>query len=526
MTRRHSLFAIVVLTGSTPLLAADGLVRTIDDQIAAKLSAEKVSPVARAIDTTLVRRLYLDLAGRIPSPRESRDFVESNDPNKLEQLVDRLMDSPEYHQQMAREFDVFVTKGNGSIRGYLEVAFRENYGWDRVFREIMLGNPEDETQELAYEFLKRRAGDTDQLTNDTASVFFGINVTCMKCHDHPLVEGWYQDHFYGMKSFFNRTFVNGDYVAERDNGLVEYEDVVGTKHQAKLMFLTGTVVEEPEPRELSKEDEKKQKEYFEKFKKDKKPAPMPKFSRRTQLVDLVLKQGQQDFFAKAIANRVWHQFIGHGLVMPLDQMHDGNPPSHPELLEALAKDLVDHDYDLRRLVRSIVLSDVYARSSQWTSDERPDAALFAVANVKPLTPTQYARSLALGSRDPREFDGELNADQIAEKSRNAAGTGNSNWFEQPGEAFAISADESLRVTNDPGFESSYLRGGLFNRLKEIADDAELVDLATRSILCRPATEEEKRILGDYLAARGDRREAGIQQVLWALLASTEARFNH
>ncbi len=525
MFRPATLLCLSLLAfGSLPANAADPLVKTIDEHVAKKLAAENVQPTPRAADTTLVRRLYLDLAGRIPSPREVRNFVESTDADKTEKLVDRLMASPEYHEQMAREFDVFMTQGNGSIRDYLQIAFRENYGWDRVFREIMLGDPEDETQKLAYEFLKRRASDADKLTNDTSAVFFGINVTCMKCHDHPLVEGWYQGHFYGMKSFFNRTFVNGDYVAERDHGRVEYEDVVGVKHQAQLMFLTGTVVEEPEAKERTKEDEKREKEFFEKLKKDKKPAPAPEFSRRSQLVDLVLEKGQNDFFAKSVANRVWHQFVGHGIVMPLDQMHAGNPPSHPELLDALAKDLAANDYDLRRLVRAIVLSDVYARSSQWTSDERPDAALFAVANVKPLTPTQYARSLALGTRDPNELEKD-DPNEVAERSRSAASAGNSNWFEQPGEAFAIGADEALRVTNDPGFEN-YLRGGLFNHLKKIEENGELVDAATRSVLCRPATDEEMKVLGSYLATRGDRREAAIQQVLWALLAGTEARFNH
>jgi hypothetical protein len=521
------LVALVPTVRGDELLPPDRpLAEAIDHYVAAGLQEEGVAPVPRADDATLVRRLYLDLAGRTPSPREARDFAESTAADKTAQLVDRLAASPEYVDQLAREFDVFMTNGDGSLREYLRTALRERYGWDDVFRDVLLADPDDDVEKLAYDFLKRRVADTDKLTNEVSVVFFGINVSCMKCHDHPLVAGWYQDHFFGMKSFFDRSFLNGDHLAERDRGIVEYQTVEGETRAAKLMFLTGTVVDEPEPPELSKDEQKALKDRLEKFKKEKKPLPKPDFSRREQLVKLVLDEGQSDYFAKAVVNRVWHLFLGHGLVMPLDQMHEGNPPSHPELLDWLARDLREHDWDLHRLVRGIVLSDVYARGSRWEGDIRPDPSLFAVANVRPLTPTQYARALSLAARDPEEFDGDLSPEQIAEKSKAAANAGNANWFQQPGEAFAIGADEALRITNDPNFENGYLKAGLFNRLKQIEEPGEIVDLATRSILGREPTADEREVLAQYLGQRDDRREAAIQQVMWALLASTEMRFNH
>ncbi len=104
-------------------------------------------------------------------------------------------------------------------------------------------------------------------------------------------------------------------------------------------------------------------------------------------------------------NRIWHRLFGQGLVMPLDQMHSANPPSHPELLAWLARDLADHGYDLKRLIRGLVLSRAYARGSRWEGSEPPRPSLFAVALVRPLTPMQLATSLRLATVDPASSPG-------------------------------------------------------------------------------------------------------------------------
>ena len=111
-----------------------------------------------------------------------------------------------------------------------------------------------------------------------------------------------------------------------------------------------------------------------------------------------LQPDQREFFARALVNRTWYRLFGYGLVMPLDQMHSENPPSHPELLAWLARDTAEHGYDLRRLIRGLVLSKAYARSSRWESEEdAPQARLFAVARLRPLTPMQLALSLRVAA---------------------------------------------------------------------------------------------------------------------------------
>ncbi len=138
-------------------------------------------------------------------------------------------------------------------------------------------------------------------------------------------------------------------------------------------------------------------------------------------MDIALEPGQRDFFARAIVNRVWYQLTGYGFVMPLDQMHSENPASHPELLHWLARDLVEHKYDLRRLVRGIVLSKTYARDSSWEGDKQPGAETFAVARARLLTPMQMATALKLATSDPEALTAGADFEKKLEAIERSAG---------------------------------------------------------------------------------------------------------
>src|SRR5262249_55950803 len=182
-----------------------------------------------------------------------------------------------------------------------------------------------------------------------------------------------------------------------------------------MMFLSGTRVEEPEAKEPTKAEQKEEKERLDRAKKEKVPPPRPDSSARAKLVEVALRPGDRDFFVKAIVNRVWNRLFGRGLVMPLDQMHSANPPSHPDLLDWLARDTIAHGYDLRRLTRGLVLSRAYARSSRWDGGEPPRPAQFAMAIVRPLTPTQLACSLRLATADPCTLPSSLEPDELEKR---------------------------------------------------------------------------------------------------------------
>lgn len=534
-----SLTAMALLTSSSllrgdELLPADKSIHeAVDHYIDAALKRDSITAAPQADDANVIRRLTLDLVGRIPTVAETKAFVESTDADKRVKLADRLMASPAFVRHQATEFDAMLMYGSrGSVREYLLKALTENRPWDRIYREIMLTDEADPNQKGAGDFVKLRVSDLDKLTNDVSVLFFGVNISCAQCHDHPKVNDWKQDHFFGMKAFFARTFDNGGFLAEREFATaVKFRTTDGKDKQAKMMFLTGKMIDTPEAAlEPSTEEQKQEKERLETAKKNKTPPPRPKFSARQQLVDLSLQPEQREFFARSIVNRVWHRLLGHGLVMPLDQMHSQNPPSHPELLDWLARDLADHNYDLRRLTRGLVLSQVYARSSRWTNGDPPKPQTFAVARVRPLTPMQLAASLRLATTDPGSFPETLKTEEFEKKIEGveAAARGLAGSIEQPRDDFQISVTEALLFSNGDRILKEFLgdTGGLIGRLKQLTEPKEIVDTAVRAVLSRPASEEETKLLTDYLKRRSDRPVEACRQMVWALLAGAEFRFNY
>ncbi|HEY7154082.1 MAG TPA: DUF1549 domain-containing protein [Gemmataceae bacterium] len=537
MRTLHLILSFIALLAAASLATADELLppsqpveQVVDHYLDALLKEEGIAPTGPADDANLIRRLTLDLAGRIPTVDETQAFVASASPNKRVELVERLMNTPAFVRHQATEFDTMLMNGTrGSVRPYLLTALAEGRSWDRIYGELMLPDEKDPKQKPAVEFLRQRVRDLDKLTAEVSSIFFGVNVSCARCHDHPLVHDWKQDHFFGMKSFFSRTYEAGGRLAERETGLVKFKTTKGVERQARLMFLTGKVIETDTLKETPGDSKAKKKRKD--AAKDTPPPAAPKFSARAELVKLSLEPEQRDFFARSIVNRVWHRLFGYGLVMPLDQMHSENPPSHPELLDWLARDMVEHNYDLRRLIRGLVLSRAYARDSRWTKGDAPRPQLFAVVRVRPLTPMQLAVSLRLAVADPKSLPASLKADEFDKRLQGleSSAGGFARLFEQPGDDFQVGVGEALLFSNNDRIRKELLADGgdrLLGRMKELKNGDEIIDLAVRTVLCRPPRDEERKLLGDYLKQRGDRPAEAHWQIVWALLTSAEFRFNY
>jgi len=526
------------LTAAIPCATADELLpsdrpiaEVVDHYIDAKLAVENTTPAPPADDAALVRRLTLDLAGRIPTVAEARWYVESTDPEKRAKLVDRLMRSPGFTRRQAAALEDMLMAGvRGSLDEYLRLAIAENRPWDDIFRDLIVGDETDPRRKGASRFLKARAQDTDRLTSDVSSLFFGVNVSCARCHDHPRVEDWKQDHYFGMKSFLDRTIEVGSFVGEREYGAVTFKTTAGEEKQAKFMFLTGRTVEVGGTEEPSKEAKREEKRRLDEAREHGK-VPRPSVSARSKLVEVALEPDQRAFFARSIVNRLWDRFFGSGLVMPLDQMHSANPPSHPELLAWLERDMITHQYDMSRLIRGLVTTRAYARDSRWASAESPDPSLFAVAAVRPLTPLQLGGSLWIATTDPDslpEFnptkdDHARHADDLANRGGSLASA-----LAQPGESYQISVSEALLLSNGDRLNELLGDGGdrLVGRLAKMDDRDAQVDLAVRTVLSRPADDEERDLLGAFLQQHADRPAEGCRELLWALVTGAEFRFNH
>ncbi len=517
------------------------LAERIDHHINERLQAEGVASGQIVADESFLRRVTLDLAGRIPTTAERDRFLdqkenEADSPTRRKQLVEQLIKSPDYAYHARNQFDILLllrSEHNASWREYLLEATNENRSWDQIFREIF--QPEDtlSSDVRPVSYLKKQLNDLDALTNGASIKWLGVNIACAKCHDHPLVDDWTQDHYYGMTSFFKRTFrTKQGFLSERFEGLPKYTDIYGDEQQPGLMFLTGEKVDVP-PMEMEEEALKKLQEAIKKSEKDDKsaPPPRPDFRPRSKFVELALGDEENRFFAKNLVNRTWARLLGRGLVHPLDQMHSQNPASHPELLEELAEAVVESGYDVRHLTQAIVLSNVYARTAQDSEEQPRSPDLFAVSVPRPLTPRQLSLSLRIAGQNPEKMqDMEDNDSWSVEREKlEKASEGIARKLLIPTEGFQVPVTEALWFSNNLSLQKDLLstsKDRLVGYLQTLETDDEVVSAAFASILNRTADAAEKIAIENYLAEREDRRDDALKQVVWALLATPEFRFNH
>jgi hypothetical protein len=545
MFRARLTFATLLLCATLPVRAAELLppdppVESVIDHYVDDLIKQNDIQAAGQIDANiLIRRLTLDLAGRIPTTAELHAFVAADPVARRAELVDRLLASPDFIDHHRNELQLLLEyperRNDNDFRKYLLWATEQNRPWNEMFRDMLAGDESDEYQKAALQFVKHRARSLDDLTNDTAVLFFGVNVSCAKCHDHPLVEDWKQDHYFGMQSFFSRTFLTKKQdLGEKFYGEVKFTTTGGVEKQAKFMFLNGTVVEDGTP-ELTDDTRKKYDELVKKLQKDDKvEVSYPEFRPRQRLVETASHKDNDDFLAKNIVNRMWHRLMGRGIVDPPDQLHSENAPSHPELLDWLARDTVEHGYDLKRLIRGIVLSTAYSRSSEWDSAaEPPEALYFAVAIPRPLSPRQYAMSLLVATRNPPHWEQWLTKPaEDWKKERTGLENGANGWanqFEIPGENFQVAVDEALFFSNNDRIDNDLLRDSgdrLVGHIKELKNPAAAVKAAFEAVNSRQPTNDELTAMREYLESRKENESAALKQVVWALLTSPELRFNY
>ncbi len=515
----------------------------IDETIAAACQAKGLPLAEPASDAEFLRRLYLDLVGTIPSAADARAFLDDAAPDKRAKLIDRLLASPEHARHLARVWNVMFMERRpdkhvaaAQWQEYLRKSALDNKPWDVLVREILSVDGADETTRPAAKFVLDREAEPHQTTRDIGRVFLGVNLQCAQCHDHPLVDGYPQDWYYGLFAFVSRTALFTD---KKNKNLVSLMEKADGDVTFTSVFDKTKAIKNATPRVLDAKaiDEPK-------LEKGQEYAvaptdgvkPVPKFSRRAQLPSQ-LTSPDVPAFRRNMANRLWAHMMGRGLVHPVDMHHDDNPPSHPELLAALGDRFATAKFDVRTMLRELALSQTYQRSSlPPPSGEPPPAESFAVTSLKPLTPEQLAWSImqATGLADHQRS--ALGA-KLNEATLHDGLVGNVSPFVgtfagpagQPEGKFQATLAQSLFINNG-GQVRDWLApraGSLVDRLMKLNDPAAIADELYLSILTRPPTTEERAEVAEYLTDRGaDQRAAAFQELAWALVASVEFRFNH
>ena len=398
MTR---LFLIFVLTGSQ-LPADDSLSSRIDSLV----QSHSVGPLAViASDAEFLRRVTLDLHGMIPTSADARAFLDDASPNKRKALIDRLLTSPRYAIHMANVFDVMMMERRPDKhvttvewQKYLQSAFEKNLPFDRLAREILSADGVDPNLRPAAKFFLDRDAEPNIMARDIGRIFFGMDLQCAQCHDHPIVDHYLQTDYHGLLAFVNRTVIFTDeaakksFLAEKADGETSYKSVF-TQDSGQIRPRLPGENEIDEPRFRQGEDYVTH------------PLPgvrlVPKYSRRSKMAELA-SNGSNRQFNTNIANRIWAHMMGRGLVHPVDLHHPLNPPAHPAVLELITNEFIAMKYDLRAFLRQLAMTSTYQRSFEAPTEITTSLGR-AAEQIASLT-TEHAALKAAADESQKLFE--------------------------------------------------------------------------------------------------------------------------
>lgn len=506
------------------------LAEKIDGYIAQRWKSEKVTPSGPVDDATFIRRVSLDIAGKIPAVADLHEFLDEKSPDKRQRLVERLLDSPAYIMHFSNVWRAVMlpeADSNLEVRflvpgfeAWLRKQFSANTGFDEVVREILtvpvdprlMSNPfQPQTDVSPVGFYQAKQLKPENLAAGTARMFLGVRIECAQCHDHPF-DDWKREQFWGYAAFFAGV--------ERDQTAAGALDAIRELFGSREVQIPGTE-KKVVPTYLDGD------------------SPKLKFrdKPRSILADWMISQNNS-YFARTAVNRLWGHFFGIGIVNPVDDFTADNPPSHPELLDELASQFAAHKFDFKFLIRAITASETYQLSSQQVDPSaakggekiKENPRLFARMSVKGLSAEQLFDSIAqatgyhepFGSRNPQ---GLMNNSQREEFIRMFENARDSVTEQQTTILQALSMMNGQFVSEATGLEkSSTLAAVVEFPLMSTSERIETLYLAA---LSRPPRPDELERLTKYVdtgGAAGDPKKA-LSDIFWALLNSSEFLFN-
>jgi len=489
------------------------LSREIDKFVADKLKAEGVTPSPLASDAEFLRRVYLDITGHIPTAEKAAAFLDDRDPNKRAKLVDELLASEDYGKHLADIWETLLLPKNSDNRRldkepmgkWLEERFNRNQPWSGMVHDLLTATGDTEKNGAVTFFVAN--GSVDKMTDEVTKLFLGVQLQCAQCHNHPFTE-WKQTEYWGMAAFFMK--------------------VESTRPQAAAkQGVPPAVQESDKPKRGRNALPESAKIVAPKFLAGEQPKVPASGAIRPVLADW-LTTAQNPYFARAMANRMWSQYFGRGLVNPVDDMHQDNPASHPELLQELANQFAKHDFDLKYLVRAICNSQAYQRSSKPTTgngDAPP--SLYAHTAVKVLSPEQLFDSLGnvLGKPDGRPGEARKAAGGKAGPNVNAR-TVFVAFFGVDETASATEYQsgipQALNLMNSPRINNAIQNNALVRGGKPAHEVIEKLYLTTLSR--RPTAQELEKMTA--FVKKADTPAKGYGDILWALLNCSEFTLNH
>ncbi|MEZ6087749.1 MAG: DUF1553 domain-containing protein [Pirellulaceae bacterium] len=509
---------------SAALLADEPLHVRID----ALIQSQFKGPVSDLCDdATFMRRASLDFVGSIPNVSELRAFMASEEVDKREKLIDRLLDDERHPRHLANQFNIMLMERRGEHEQWLQFltdAVAKNKPWDQIVREILAPDPSDEqSRGSAFFYTKRleRYGqnpdDMPGLVRDVGRMFLGIDVQCAQCHDHLFVDDYKQADWQGLFAFVGSTGIDTakEFPAITEKPLlkkIEFASVFDAQPMSVGPRLPGLT-------EFAIPEFAKGEEYAVPPDRKTKEPGVPKFS-TTKLLSQQLPSRELPAFSRNAVNRIWWMMMGRGLVEPLDMHHSDNPPSHPELLDLLGEAFVEHQYDIRWLVRQLALTRTYARSSV-TTGASGDSASYQCATERRLSAEQLFDSILQATGATLTVD---QRDDALKRFRDAF----ANPPKEPELEVNPTVKGALFLLNDDQIQRFLREGDLLHRVQEMSEARQQVEEIYLATLSRMPSDEELRLALEFIPVDKSNVAGNdpLHHLAWALLASTEFFVNH
>lgn len=500
---------------------------TIDTLVFKKLKQLGLPPSEVCDDGTFLRRVTIDIAGRLPSPGEMRAFLSDANPRKRDALIDTLLESPEYAEYFANKWNALLrnkrgetthARGNYAFFSWIRDSMSENKPYDQFVREIISASGDITLNPPVAWY--RQVKDTTQQMEDTAQLFLGQRLQCAQCHHHPF-EKWSQQDYYGFSAFFSQ-------VARKPSQMPGEELIYHKRGNAQSVNLRTKLPVKPTSLgapslELAPEEDPRQ-----------------------SLADW-MSSPDNPYFARSLVNRYWKHFFNRGLIEPEDDMRETNPPSNPELLDALAASFIHSGYDLKQLVRTITQSTTYQLSAVPNAHNAVDRQNFSRYFPKRLNAEVLLDAVNTVLNSTSEFDGLPQGTRAVALPDNSFNAGNYflTVFGRPDSSSACECErtqeaslaQSLHLLNAPEIQAKLGAGdgraGLLSR--DSRSDEEKIRELYEWAVTRPPNASELKLAQAHLekltrdktgeeAAASKRR--AYEDILWALINTKEFLFNH
>lgn len=488
----------------------------VDTHVFNKLKQLGIPPSEECEDSTFIRRVTLDIAGRLPTLEETSQFLSSTDPTKHEQVVDRLLNSQDYANHFAKKWSTILRNRRPSaahqfksfaFHQWLLDNFHQNRPYDQFVRDLLTANGSVETNP-AVAWLGE-VNSTEQRLEDSAQMFLGQRLQCAKCHHHPY-EKWSQKDYYHMAAFFS--------TVSKKEGFSPEQPVYfsGRRTPSARHPKTNQTLK---PAGLNSEELD--------ISVDENP--------RAALVDW-MSTPENPYFAKMLVNRYWKHFFSAGIVEPEDDMRVTNPPRNPELLDHLAEHFIESGFDLKQLIRTICSSTTYRLSSNGNAYNVGLSPNYARYYPKRLQAEVLLDAVDTVTESSTQFSGmplQVKAMTLPDTSYNSYFL---KVFGQPDSTTACECErsseatlaQSLHLMNSEEVQSKLKQGnGLAARMAKSDQPIEvLIHNLYLTALSRTPEPAEVQTAKTYLESKSDSRQEAYEDLVWAILNSKEFLFNH